>query len=397
MHTGLPHAQPAADGPASAAAVTPTSVASHPQPSEADVPAARGIGFDTSARVTFLGTGSYLPSARLTTNEVRQRIIDAGGVSLPRGFLRKMTGIESRPVRADNEYASTLATNAARAAMRSAGIGAEAVDLLIFASASRDMIEPATAHAVQEMLGTSAHCFDMTNACNSFLNGIDVAAAMIETGRASLAVVCVGETPSQSTRWDLRSREELVDHFAGLTFGDAGAAVVLGCAPSEGDEASEAANSPAVPSNRGAGLLYRTAEARSEHWQVGGIFGGGSRHPREPEWTYFRGDGRALREAFEVNGDAILRRTLRDTGTTYDDYARILVHQVTTGYLDHFVEVTGIPADRLVRTVDRYGNLAAATIGIQLDEAMRDLTPGDLVLLIGLGGGISLTTMVWRR
>lgn len=360
------------------------------------MPAARGIGFDTSARVTFLGTGSYLPASRLTTVAVRQRIIDAGGVSLPRGFLHKMTGIDSRPVRADDEYASTLAANAARAAMRSAGIGAEAVDLLIFASASRDMIEPATAHAVQEMLGTSAHCFDMTNACNSFMNGIDVAAAMIEAGRASLAVVCVGETPSQSTRWDLRSREELVDHFAGLTFGDAGTAVVLGRAAS-GDTTGAETASPAARSLGGTGLLYRSAEARSEHWQVGGIFGGGSRHPREPEWTYFRGDGRALREAFEVNGDAILRRTLRDTGTTYDDYARILVHQVTTGYLDHFVEVTGIPADRLVRTVDRYGNLAAATIGIQLDEAMRDLTPGDLVLLIGLGGGISLTTMVWRR
>ena len=70
---------------------------------------------------------------------------------------------------------------------------------------------------------------------------------------------------------------------------------------------------------------------------------------------------------------------------------------MTTGYLDHFVEVTGIPANRVVRTIDRYGNLAAATIGVQLDEVMTSLVPGDLVLLVGLGGGISLTTMVWRR
>ena len=186
-----------------------------------------------------------------------------------------------------------------------------------------------------------------------------------------------------------------MDHFAGLTFGDAGAAVVLGRA---GDGAHhDSVDAGSHPVSELPGIIYRSAEARSEHWQVGGIFGGGSRYPRDPEWTYFRGDGRALREAFEVNGDAILRRTLQDTATTYEDFAHILVHQVTTGYLDHFVEVTGIPANRVVRTIDRYGNLAAATIGVQLDEVMTSLVPGDLVLLVGLGGGISLTTMVWRR
>ena len=394
MRTGQPQGPQAVDAAAPLLTSPPSPTpAAGGDSTTVSIPDARGTAAQAGPQVTFLGTGSYLPAARMNAAQTRQRIIDAGGVSLPRGFLHKMTGIEARPVRAEDEFASTLAANAARIAMRAAAVSPASVDLLIFASASRDMIEPATSHAVQEMLGTCAHCFDMTNACNSFLNGVDVAAAMIEAGRASLAVVCVGETPSQSTRWDLRNREELVDHFAGLTFGDAGAAVVLGRAPDNPPGAGASLDA----ASRGAGLIYRSAEARSEHWRVGGIFGGGSRHPRDPEWTYFRGDGRALREAFEVNGDAILRRTLRDTGTTYEDFSRILVHQVTTGYLDHFVEVTGIPADRVVRTVDRYGNLAAATIGVQLDEAMAGLVPGDLVLLVGLGGGISLTTMVWRR
>ncbi|MEV7026806.1 3-oxoacyl-[acyl-carrier-protein] synthase III C-terminal domain-containing protein, partial [Kitasatospora sp. NPDC093558] len=170
---------------------------------------------------------------------------------------------------------------------------------------------------------------------------------------------------------------DLRDGFAGYTFGDAGAAVVV--------EAVE----------RG-GILDVETETASEHWTAGGIPGGGSRHPRGDEHTYFRGGGKELRGIFERIGPAVLARVAARTGLGWDDYARVLVHQVTVPYLDRFVELTGVLAGKLVLTVPELGNLASATLGLQLDRIHGELVPGDKVLLIGLGGGVSLMTMVWE-
>ena len=75
----------------------------------------------------------------------------------------------------------------------------------------------------------------------------------------------------------------------------------------------------------------------------------------------------------------------------------MLVHQVTVPYLDRFVEVTGVPRDKLDVTVTGHGNLASATLGLQLARVDGDLAPGDRVLLVGLGGGVSVMTMVWQK
>ncbi|MFI9511968.1 3-oxoacyl-ACP synthase III family protein [Kitasatospora aureofaciens] len=218
---------------------------------------------------------------------------------------------------------------------------------------------------------------DVSNACNSFLNGIDLARAMILAGRARRALVVTGETPSRAMRRDPADAAALRDGFAGYTFGDAGAAVVV------------------EPVERG-GILDTATVTASEHWQAGGIPGGGSRHPRGDEYSYFRGGGKELRGIFERIGPAALADLTQRTGLTWDDYARVLVHQVTVPYLERFVELTGAPADRLVLTVPELGNVASATIGIQLDLVKAQLKPGEKVLMIGLGGGVSLMTMVWE-
>jgi 3-oxoacyl-[acyl-carrier-protein] synthase-3 len=331
-------------------------------------------------RATIISAASHIPDDVITSQEAARRVRELGGLRMPEKFIEQMTGIVSRPVMLPEDQASTLAAAAGLRALHQANMSPTDIDLLIFASAGRDMVEPATAHATQEILGTKARCFDVSNACNSLIDGIDIAVSMIESGRAERALVVTGEAPSRAVKWDISNRSELIEYFAGLTFGDAGTALLL--APVESGDA---------------GVFYRTAEAHSEHWELGGLFGGGSRHPRDPEWSYFRGDGRQLREAFEQQGDLILRRTLADTGTRFEDYRRILVHQVSEQYLDRFIAVTGIPPHLLVRTVSRYGNLAAATMGVQLTEVFHELDPGDRVLMVGLGGGISLATMAWQR
>jgi 3-oxoacyl-(acyl-carrier-protein) synthase III len=324
-------------------------------------------------RVGITGVGAYLPQHEVTTAELQERI-----GKLPRGLLARLTGIERRRLAADDEYASTLGLHAARAALASAELDPLDIDLLLFASASRDMVEPATAHIVQDGLGSRAHALDVTNACNSFVNGIDLARSMVLAGRARRALVVTGETPSRVMRPRVSGMAEMRKSFAGYTFGDAGAAVVV----------------EAVP--RG-GILDVDTETFSEHWTVGGIPGGGSRHPRGDEHSYFTGDGHRLRGVFEKIGGSILDRVRARTGLEFTDYARILVHQVTLPYLERFLEVTGVPRDRLAVTVTTLGNMASASLGVQLAQTYRDLAPGDRVLFVGLGGGVSMMTMVWER
>lgn len=329
-------------------------------------------------RVGITAVGAALPKQRLTTADLHRRISQASGFALPRNLIQTTTGIEARRVAGDGEYASALGVLAARQALAQAGLEPSDIDLLLFASASRDMVEPATAHIVQAELGSRAHALDLTNACNSFLNGIDTARSFILAGRARRALVVTGETPTRSMRWKLSSLAQARSSLAGYTFGDAGAAVVV------------------EPVDRG-GIVDIDMETYSEHWSIGGIFGGGSRYPRDEERTYFHGDGRLLRRVFETVGPSILDRVRRRTGWDWADYARVLVHQVTMPYLERFIEITGVPKDKLEITITEFGNMASATLGVQLARVCPELRPGDRVLFVGLGGGISLMTMVWEK
>src|SRR5688572_13107428 len=292
----------------------------------------------TVPRVGITGVASCLPEQEVTTADLQAGVALASGLPLPAGMFAQATGIATRRVAATGEYASDLAISAARQVLDQAGLDALDVDVLLFASASRDMAEPATAHIVQAELGSKAHALDVTNACNSFLNGIDLARAMVLAGRAGRVLVVTGETPTRVMRPRLRSLRQARDAFAGYTFGDAGAAVV-------------------VEPVRAGGIFDVDTETLSQHWTVGGIPGGGSRHPRGDEYTYFTGDGRALRNVFEKVGTAILDRVRYRTGLDWSGYARVLVHQVTQPYLDRFIEVTGVPADKLDVTVGTHGNL----------------------------------------
>jgi 3-oxoacyl-[acyl-carrier-protein] synthase III len=331
------------------------------------------------------GIEVYLPAARLGTEQVeRQLAASSPGFRVPRGLIARLTGIRTRSVMACTEQASDLAAAAAAKLLADQGLQPADVDLLIFASASQDMVEPATGHMVAAKLGMGCPVMDVKNACNSLLNGLEVADALVGTGRYRRVLLVSGESPSRAVRWSVPDQDTFAAAFPGYTMSDAGCALLL---------------EPADPEDPdGARVLGLGFSAKSGHWAVGTLAAGGSVAPRDPEATYFNMDGEKLKDAFLDLGRGILDETLDGLGLTWSDFAVVCVHQVSAPYRDIFARGAGVPQEKLVRTVEEYGNMASVSLPLQLKLA-QDLGrcgPGDLVALVGLAGGVSLGIAVVR-
>lgn len=320
----------------------------------------------------------------MTSDEVERRITEAsrahGFVPNP-GIVVERTGVRERRYKLPHENASDLAVRAAERALGQAGADIGDIDLIIFASSSQDLVEPATSHLISHKLGApNAMVFDVKNACNSFINGMQVADGLIRSGHYRRILICTGEAPSEAIRWELRDWAHMKQSFAGYTFGDAGAAAVL-----------EARSD-------GTGLRYSDFVAASRHWEICTLRGGGTMHPRDSEHTYFAGDGNSLRDAFIDLGPQILVDCFERTRTNFNDYDVVLFHQVTAPFLDAFLAISGVPEEKVVRTVDTLGNIASATLPLQLGRAIDEgrVKRGSNVLWVGLGAGISVGVMTTR-
>ena len=338
----------------------------------------------SSVRAAIAGVGSWLPDQVVTSDEVERRIAEASRVhdfAPPPGVVTERTGVRERRYKRPYEDASDMAVRAAERALAQAGTSIGEIDLIIFASSSQDIVEPATSHLVSHKLGADgAMVFDIKNACNSFMNGMQVADGLVRTGQYEKVLVCTGEAPSEAIRWEVRNWEHMKTSFAGYTFGDAGAAMVL-----------EARSD-------GMGIRYLDFRAASRHWEVCTLRGGGTMHPRDPEHSYFAGDGNSMRDAFIELGPQIIVDCFERTKTSFDDYDVVIFHQVTGPFLDTFLAITGVPESKVVRTIDTLGNIASATMPLQLERAMDDgrAKHGSNILWIGLGAGISVGVMVTR-
>jgi 3-oxoacyl-[acyl-carrier-protein] synthase III len=326
------------------------------------------------------GVATHLPEDRLSSAQVEQRVAATSpGFAPPEDLIRRLTGITFRHVMPADWQASDLAVAAARKLLAETGTASADVDLLLFASASQDMVEPATAHIVAAKLGLGCPVMDIKNACNSVLNAIEVADALITTGRYRQVLIACGEGPSRAIRWRVPDLAGFLTAFPGYTLSDAGAALLL-----------ERADAP--------GLLGCGFAARSNAWDVGTLPGGGSAHPRNKDYTYFRMDGPRLKAEFESLSGQVLDDTLHRLGLGWPDFAVVAVHQVSLAYLETLRARLGIRRDQLVVTLAEHGNVASATLPLQLSRATQAgrCVPGDLVALVGLAGGISLGLVVVR-
>ena len=316
----------------------------------------------TVMRSVILGSGSYLPSRRVTNDEL-SRTVDTTDE-----WIVQRTGIRARHIAAEKEVTSDLALAAARAALAAAGVDAQSIDLIVLATSTPDNTFPASAVAVQAGLGiTGGAAFDLQAVCSGFVYALSVADGLLRTGAHKRALVIGAETFSRILDW--------TDRGTCVLFGDGAGAVVI-----------EAREQPGGRDDRG--LL--TAHLRSDGRHKSKLYVDGG--PSSTQTVgHLRMEGK---EVFKFAVGAItdvIKDVFRDTGYTAGDISWFVPHQANKRIIDGSAHKLGIAPEKVVTTVAEHGNTSAASIPLALDVAVKDgrIKPGDLVLLEAMGGGFT--------
>ena len=315
--------------------------------------------------VSITGLGCRVPD-RVVTNEELARHVDTSDE-----WILERTGIRERRMAAPDEALSDLALPACRDALAQAGIEGAEVDLLIVATVTPDMAFPSTAALLADALGaTEAAAYDLSAGCTGFMYALAQGYGMLAGGLAKRALVVGGDVLSRILDWEDRSTLVL--------FGDGAGAVVLEPAAEKGFLGFE------LGADGGGGANL---------W----LPGSGSRLFDHPE-RYVKMNGREVfRFATRIlvqSAQALLERC----GVSIDEVDVYVPHQANTRIIDHATRKLGVPSERVVINVDRYGNTSSGSIPLALADAAADgrLRPGELVLMTGMGAGLTWGSALMR-
>jgi len=317
-----------------------------------------------SRHATITGVGSSLPP-RLVPNTWFEARVDTTDE-----WIRSRTGIEARHFADDGVVTSDLAVEAARLALRTAGIPAEQLDMIVCASVTGDTPFPATAVWVQEKLGLSCPAFDVNAACAGFSYGLATATAFVESGMADAVLLIGAEVYSRIL--------DFTDRQTCVLFGDGAGATVI-----------QASDRPGIE-----GTVLGADGTAAEILLVPA---GGSREPASAETVAASRhriqmpNGREVFKRAVTEMAASCREVLEKNGHSPDDVDLLIPHQANARIMVAVAERLGIPLERAVVDVAEVGNTSAASIPIALDRAHRAgrIHEGDLVLFTSFGAGLT--------
>ncbi|HWU69079.1 MAG TPA: beta-ketoacyl-ACP synthase III [Stenotrophobium sp.] len=317
----------------------------------------------TNSRI--IGTGSYLPE-RIVTNRDLSLTIDTSDE-----WIVSRTGIEARHVAADGEMTSDLALHAARNAMAAANVTVDDIDLIIVATTTPDMVFPSTACLLQAKLGVKqGAAFDVQAVCTGFMYALATADLYVKSGQHRCALVVGAEVFSRLLDWN--------DRRTCVLFGDGAGAVVL-----------RQADAPGILSSH----LHADGSLAHILRVDGGISQGRIRGN-----PFLEMDGAAVfKLAVRVLGDCA-GEALTHNGLGAADIDWLIPHQANMRIINAIASKIGVPPERVVTTVARHGNTSAASVPLALDTAVRDgrVKPGQLVMLQGVGGGMTWGSVLLR-
>jgi 3-oxoacyl-[acyl-carrier-protein] synthase-3 len=316
------------------------------------------IGQTNGRRISITGLGCHVPE-RVVTNQELAQYVDTNDE-----WIVERTGIRERRIAADDEALTDICLPAARRALEMAGAEPSSIDLLIVATVTPDMAFPSSSALIADALGMpQAAAYDLSAGCTGFVYAIAQAHAMLASGLARRALVVGGDVLSSILDWTDRSTLVL--------FGDGAGAVVLEPVEDGGFIGFE------LGADGGGGANL---------W----LPGSGSRKFEEPE-KYVKMNGR---EVFKFATRVMVSSAeaiLGECGKSVEDVDVYVPHQANVRIIDHAARKLGIPEEKIVVNVDRYGNTSSGSIPLALADAADDgrLEPGKLVLLTGMGAGLT--------
>ena len=314
-----------------------------------------------AVRSLLTGVGGYLPRRCVSNDELAARLETSDA------WIRERTGIGQRYLADETETAAFMGTEAARAALAMAGASASDVDGIIVATSTPDQAFPATALRIQAALGVpGGFGFDMAAACSGFIYALSVADAMIRAGQARGMLVIGSEVYSRILDWE--------DRGTCVLFGDGAGAVF-------------------VQAGQGAGTQDRGILSTHIHAQgtLGDIlYVDGAVGRRDRPGTLRMHGKEVFRHAVTKLAEAV-DECLKFNGLQREDVDWLVPHQANLRIIEGMGKKLGLPAERVVVTVDRHANTSAASVPLALAEACADgrIKRGDLVLMEALGGGLT--------
>jgi len=320
--------------------------------------------------VSIVGTGSYVPEKILTNAEL-SRMVDTSDE-----WITTRTGIKERRVAAKDENTSDMAAKAALRALEQAKISAKDVDLLLVATATPDMLFPATACFVQKKIGaTNAACLDISAACAGFLFAVEIAQQFITSHTYDTVLVIGADKLTSITNW--------TDRNTCVLFGDGAGAAVL--------------------QHRGSahGVISTHIGSDGEYTDILFMPGGGSRCPITKENAHMNLATIHMtgKEVYKQAVTAMLnasKKALEQAGLSIDDIACVIPHQANLRIIEAIADRLKIPIEKFYVNLDKYGNTSAAAVAMALDEANRTgrIKHGDYVLMVVFGGGLTWASTI---
>ena len=316
-----------------------------------------------------VGTGHYAPEKVLTNTDL-EKMVDTSDE-----WIKSRSGIERRHIAESDQYTSDLAAEACRRAMDAAGVGPEDIDFLAVGTTTPDLVFPNVGTILQSKLGIhGCAAFSLEAACTGFIYALSVADKFVSTGQAKCALVVGAETLSRIVDW--------TDRSTCVLFGDGAGAVVL--KPSE---------------EQGIISTHLRADGRYKD-----LLTAKSGVSVQPEGDALR-DGYNVRmagnEIFKVavkSLESIVAETLDANNLEKDDLDWLIPHQANIRIIQATAKRLDMPMEKVVLTVQEYGNTSAASVPMALDVAVRDgrVQPGQLLLLEAFGGGLTWGSALLR-
>jgi 3-oxoacyl-[acyl-carrier-protein] synthase III len=316
------------------------------------------IGKANGAPVSITGLGTHVPDRVVTNDEL------AGLVDTTDEWITERTGIKERRIAAPDEAMTDIALPAARIALERAGVKSEELDLIIVATVTPDMMFPTTGSLLGDLLpAPKAAAYDLLAGCTGFVYALAQAHSMVSAGLANKALVVGGDVLSKILDWTDRSTIVL--------FGDGAGAVVLERVEEEGFLGFE------LGADGGGGRHL---------W----LPGSGSRKFDDPDGLVKMNGREVFKFATRVMVSSA-EALLTEVGQTIEDVDVYVPHQANVRIIDYATKKLGIPEDRVVINVDRYGNTSSGSIPLALADAEAEgrLKPGATVLMTGMGAGLT--------